>query len=172
MNFKITNVVIWFSPRRPLRLSSCRCTFFRGCRQCKSGASCQWQSYQSAANNTPINSVSPSLWRNSPKHTGRPPCHPVWQHRHTNICAFTQPSFLQRRGVPSFVRPFWMIDARAAGHYHYRGELVAAIFAGVLLLFRAFIELVAAFVWAVGMARASGGGEQADWRERCPQYSQ
>lgn len=59
----------------------------------------------------------------------------------------------------AFVRSLGMVDALSAYHYHDAGKLLAAVLAGVLCFLRSFIELVAAFIGAIRMAGARGGGE-------------
>lgn len=75
---------------------------------------------------------------------------------------------LQGRGMRPLVRTFGMIHTWSARHHHDAGELLPAILAGVLLLLRAFIQLVAALVGAVGVTGASGGCELADIGELLP----
>ena len=64
--------------------------------------------------------------------------------------------FSQRRRVVALIRTFWMIYARCCCHQHYRRELPTTIFTGVFALIRAFIQLVATFVRAVGMTDTRG----------------
>ena len=61
-----------------------------------------------------------------------------------------------------FVCAFGVVYALLSGHYHDIRELLAAILAGVFLLFAAFVELVTAFVAAVRMTGTGSGGELAD----------
>lgn len=59
----------------------------------------------------------------------------------------------------SFLIAFGMAWAGDRGQIGDRGIGRAAILAGVLGLFAAFVEFVFAFVWAVGMAVTRYGGE-------------
>jgi hypothetical protein len=66
---------------------------------------------------------------------------------------------LQRRGMESFHRTVWMPCALPANHSRNGGKCFTAIFAGVLTLFRAFVQFVSAFVCAVGMPCALSAGQ-------------
>ena len=69
----------------------------------------------------------------------------------------TTPPILSQCGrVAALVCAVGMVGAGAAHHHHDGGKLFAAVLAGVRGLLGAFVELVAASVGAVGVARASG----------------
>ena len=55
-----------------------------------------------------------------------------------------------------FITSFGMICTGATYHLYDRREGVTALFAGMIVFFSAFIELVAVSVAAVGMAGAGG----------------
>ena len=59
----------------------------------------------------------------------------------------------------AFVCSLGMVDALSTYHHHDAGKLLAAVLTGVLGFLRTLIELVAAFIGAVWMAGARGGGE-------------
>ena len=64
--------------------------------------------------------------------------------------------------MAALVRSLWMVGACSGGHHEDGGKLVAAVFAGVLTLFRPLIQFMAAFVRPVRVARADARRQQAD----------